>query len=250
MVYPMITLPVLKKLIGVSDPQRQELKKIYARLPQTHCQRQTRCCSLLPEMTLLEALQVLEKMGQMPSSLRMDLIRQTIHYFFVNPAKITTCPFLKGQDCLIYPHRFFGCRAYGLWSQTYYQDLVEHSRQAKLFFRLQWEKLGVNLPKEVVDFQVPYCSLVKTDSLVPVNYEFLLKAWNDIESLSQVLNAGHHFFKTSYLSDLSFFLAGLTFGLRQAVQLKFLVVQDLVQKGNSGRLDQLINQCTDLLAEP
>jgi hypothetical protein len=245
----MITLPVLKKLIGDSDPQRRELQKIYTRLPQTNCRRQTRCCSLLPEMTLLEILQVFDKMGQMPPSLRMDLFKQLIHYFFVNPAKLSACPFLKGHDCLIYPDRFFGCRAYGLWSRGYYQDLAEHSRQTKGHFRHQWGKLGVTLPKEVFDFQVPYCSLVKPDSLMPINDEILLRAWDDIENQSQVLNAAHHFFKTSYLSDLSFLLAGLTFGLMKAVHLKFLIVQDLVQKGSSDRLDQLINQCTDLLAE-
>jgi hypothetical protein len=245
----MITLSILNKLLSDSEPQRRELQKIYARLPQTHCRRQTRCCSLLPEMTLLEALQVLEKMMQMPSSLRMRLTKQTIHYFFVNPAKLTACPFLKGHDCLIYPDRFFGCRAYGLWSQNFYRDLAEHSRQAKLFSRLQWEKLGVNVPKEVLDFQVPYCSMVTAGSVVPINDEFLLRAWDDIESQSQVLHSGHHFFKTNYLSDLSFLLAGLTFGVRPAVHSKFLVVQDLVQTGNSGRLDQLISQCTDLLAK-
>ncbi|MBA4393164.1 MAG: hypothetical protein C0407_06400 [Desulfobacca sp.] len=245
----MITLAVLKKLITESNPQRGKLVETYTRLPQTRCRRQTRCCSLLPEMTLLEALQVFEKMGQMSPSFRMGLIKQTIRYFLVNPVEITSCPFLKGQDCLIYPDRFFGCRAYGLWSGSYYQKLIEYSRQAKRHSQLQWEKLGVTLPKEVIEFQVPYCSLVKSDPLNPLDDEFLLRAWEDIENQSQVLHPGHLLFKNSYLSDLSFLLAGLTFGFMKAVHLKFQVVQDLIQKKDSERLDQLINQCTDLLSE-
>jgi Fe-S-cluster containining protein len=249
MVQSQISLTVLKKVLIDSHPQRQQLLEIYGRLPQTRCRRQAYCCALLPEMTLLEGLQILKKMEEMSVSQRTNLTKGIIQYFFINPAKITSCPFLRDRECLIYPSRPFGCRAYGLWSENYYEGLFEQSRQAKSFSQQQWQKLGVDLPKEVIEFQVPYCKWVQSDSRFPVNDASLLKAWDDIDALSEVLISGDHLFKNRYLSDLSFLLAALTFDDPKVLRLKFWVVQDMVNMGCSERLSGLINQCFDLLGE-
>jgi hypothetical protein len=35
--------------------------------------------------------------------------------------------------------------------------LAEGDRQAKVNLHRQWKHLGISLPKDVIDFQVPYC---------------------------------------------------------------------------------------------
>ncbi|UCE83381.1 MAG: hypothetical protein JSV47_02240, partial [Deltaproteobacteria bacterium] len=118
----------IQQLLTGSTTQRIELKQAYEKLPGTHCRRRTDCCSLLPEMNLLEALAAIRMLAKMSSAQRLQVYRRILSYFFLNPVEIISCPFLQGQDCLIYENRFFGCRAYGLWSRQYYDEQAEGSR--------------------------------------------------------------------------------------------------------------------------
>lgn len=136
----------IKKLLQNSVHLLQELKEPYELLPSTRCRRKTRCCSMLPEMSLVEALAVIKRLLDMPSAMRRQFVQNIVSYFFLNPVEITLCPFLEGQDCLIYEDRFFGCRAYGLWSQEYYEKLTAGVRGAKIHLREQWKDLGLSLP--------------------------------------------------------------------------------------------------------
>ena len=230
----------LKKLVQTSTPLRRELKAVYDQLPTTRCLRQVRCCSLLPEITFLEGLKVINAMESWPSSDRKNIIRKVVRNFFCNAAEINACPFLQDSDCLIYPDRFFGCRAYGLWSRSYYLGLADKNRQGKQVLQQQWEKLGICLPEEVLTFRVPYCSFVETDPLVVVSDEELSSASHKIENLSGELGPWDQEFQEKYFSDLSYFLAGRQFGAREAVHLKYFITRDLVQKGDRTRLDQAL----------
>jgi hypothetical protein len=89
---------IIKELLQTSDQKLKALKQTYALLPETRCRRNTRCCSLLPEMTLVEALLVIRRVLEMAEEVRNPLIKKTIGYFFLNPIEITSCPFLEGQD--------------------------------------------------------------------------------------------------------------------------------------------------------
>jgi hypothetical protein len=235
----------LKKLVDTSSPLRRELKTIYDLLPSTKCRRQVRCCSLLPEMTFLEVLQVISVMGSWQPSDRIIIIRKLVRYFFCNAVEISSCPFLQAKDCLIYPDRFFGCRAYGLWSREYYQDLAAESRQNKLLLKQQWENLGISLPGEVLSFEVPYCSRVETGPPVMITDKILHGAWEKIENLSGELNPWDREFRENYFSDLSFFLSGLQFGRQEAVRLKYFITRDIIQEKGWTRLDEAISRVTD-----
>ncbi|OGP52307.1 MAG: hypothetical protein A2Y79_13580 [Deltaproteobacteria bacterium RBG_13_43_22] len=239
----------LKELIKDSYHLHRELSKVYDQMPVTQCLRQARCCSLLPEMTFLEALQVISVMMSWAPSDRVNMIRKIVRNFFCNAAEINPCPFLQGSDCLIYPDRFFGCRAYGLWSRDYYLDLADKNRQGKQVLQQQWKKLGISLPGEVITFQVPYCSQVETDPPVVITDEMLSATSDRIEKLSRDMEPWDREFRENYFSDLSFFLAGLQFGAQEAVRLKFFIVQDMIQKGDRNRLNHLLNQVLDLLNE-
>jgi Fe-S-cluster containining protein len=240
---------IIKELLQTSDHQLKDLKETYALLPETRCRRNTRCCSLLPEMTLVEALLVIRRLVKMSAAVRNPLIQKIIGYFFLNPVEITSCPFLEGKDCLVYPDRFFGCRSYGLWSPAHYETLADRDRKAKKHLQEQWKGLGVGLPKNVVDFQVPYCPWVETISPQAIDDKTLLKVSDRIQGISAHFSSRHQGFARRYFSDLSFLLSAVMFGYTQAVQLKFTLVRDMVHTENRTKLDRILKELPDLCAE-
>ncbi len=239
----------IREFIQTSGPLRSELKKIYDQLPPTRCQRLGQCCSLLPEMTFLEALPALKSMESWPPADRIKVMRKMVRYFLCNALEINSCPFLSGKDCLIYEDRFFGCRAYGLWSRDYYQDLAEKNRQGKGFLQQRWESLGISLPGEVLSFEVPYCSRIEVDPRARITDEILSGAWEKIEKLSQELPTWDREFRENYLSDLSFFLTGHQFGVQEAIRLKYFITREMISKRDSSRLDQALSLAADPFLE-
>jgi Fe-S-cluster containining protein len=184
-------------------------------------------------------------MIQAPSAVREKQIQKTIRYFFTNPVELTGCPFLQGTDCTIYADRFFGCRAYGLWSEEYYGDLLENNRQAKTVLQQQWQNLGVALPKDVLEFSFPYCRSVQTESGIPAFDALLIAASEDIERQSQTIIPWHRLFEEQFFLDLSYFMAGLIYGPLKAVRLKFGIVQDIIERKNRGRLEEALEVIFD-----
>jgi hypothetical protein len=197
-------------------------------------------------MTFLEALQALSAMESRPLSDRINVNKKMARYFLGNAVEISSCPFFQDQDCLIYQDRFFGCRAYGLWSGDYYQNLAEQNRQGKRVLQQQWENLGISLPAEVLSFEIPYCSRVETDPPLEISDEMLSAASDRIENLSGEMNPWDQEFRGKYFSDLSFFLTGLQFGPQEAVRLKYFITKDMIQKKDRTRLDLVLNQVKDL----
>ena len=243
------SLEVIRELLAGSVEPRLALKEAYAQLPGTRCQRRANCCSLLPEMSLLEALAAIQLLLEMKPDQRLRMRNRLLCYFFLNPAKILTCPFLEGHDCLVYQERFFGCRAYGLWSREYYQKQAKRSRQAKLLSQQQWQKLGVVLPQEVVGFHLDYCSQVELEGDVAVNDELLVQTSDVIDSISAQLVPWHEQFRQQYFSDLSFLLASISLGQQQAIQLKFEIVRDTLSTGNHEKVEDTINKVEDFFKD-
>jgi Fe-S-cluster containining protein len=233
------SLEIIRELLARSTDQRLAIKDVYGQLPATRCRRRTECCSLLPEISLLEALKVIELLVDMAPGKRHQLSKGLIRYFFLNPVEILSCPFLDGQDCLIYADRFFGCRAYGLWSQQYYSEQATRSQQTKQLSLKQWRGLGITLPQEVVDFHLPYCGYVELEGNNFVDDEMIMDASDEIEGLSVQLSPWHHTFRQGYFSDLSFLFASLAFTTQTAIQLKLEIVREALVKGNKDILTGL-----------
>lgn len=233
---------VIRELLAGSAGQRLALRETYAQLPVTRCRRRAHCCSLLPEMSLVEALTAVQLLVDMVPGQRQQLSRRMIRYFFLNPLEILLCPFLEDQKCMIYQDRFFGCRAYGLWSKGYYQLQAEHSRKAKRRSQEQWQRLGISLPQEIVDFHLDYCPHVEVEGDVSVNDELLEQTSDVIDSISAQLIPWHAQFRQEYFSDLSFLLASISLGLHQAIQLKFEIVRDILRTGNCEKVEQIVDK--------
>lgn len=244
-----LSLDGIREVLQRSEFQQQALQKAYALLPQTRCRRKAFCCSMLPEMTLVEALAVIQKMIDMTPAQRRRLVNQIARYFFLNAVQITACPFLDGQDCSIYEDRFLGCRTYGLWSAKYYRKLADRNQLAKKQLQDQWRHLGINLPPAVVDFKVPYCLDVATIDGKKADDRLLRKVCDKVESLSRELATAHQEFQHSYFSDFSFLLCAMMFGFTEAVQLKFEIVKQILHTGKRKILNTVINECPDIFAE-
>ncbi len=241
----MLTRTIIRDCIDNSASLLEALMKIYDRIPAAHCERKTHCCTLLPEASLVEILGVMQRFRNMTPGLRKQLYTKLVEYFFVNPVKITSCPFLEGRDCLIYPDRFFGCRAYGLWSYEYYQKLAELNREAKIQLQEQWKRLGITLPQQVVDFNIPYCREVEAGMPSTMNDQALNGIWNTVDELSERLSPWHRIFQQRYFGDLSFLFSALAFGFNDALQLKYTVVKDMIAFNNKHTFKQLIENLTD-----
>jgi Fe-S-cluster containining protein len=185
----------------------------------------------------------------MPQEMRLLFYKKIVRYFMTNPVAVTKCPFLEGDECLIYRNRFLGCRAYGLWSKEYYENLSERSRHAKLQIRAVWENMDIHLPKEIVEFQVPYCADVVTTSKTDIHDDLIFSVAETVENLSRQCAQWHYLFRQDYFSDLSFLLSSLVFGVREAVSLKITIVSDILKKGDRRRLDNILEKIADIFQE-
>lgn len=241
----LLTWPVIAKLSQQSADELEELAELYGRLPATRCQRKTHCCSMLPEMTLIETFAIFKRLAALEPVTRCAHFKRISSYFFLNAARITACPFLKGRTCRVYEDRFLGCRAYGLWSSAHYRMIATRSQTAKKALQKQWQHLGVSLPQAVVDFQIPYCRDVRLVDKVDLDDETLVRIAGSVDTLSQNSAEGHQAFLESYFSDFSFLVAALLFGYRAAVQIKFDVVKELIDTGRSNKLDTILNGISD-----
>ncbi len=243
MLKSMILFADIKRLLRDSESSLGKLEEIYSFIPPTRCERMTHCCSLLPEATLIESLLVFRWITAAPVEIQTKILQKAIYYFFMNPVEIVRCPFLEDKDCLIYNQRFFGCRAYGLWSREYYETLSNKSRYVKDFVRRQWEKLGILLPSVVMDFYVPYCSNVKTiDSKNKIDDQTLWRVSDSINALSQHFGHWHDAFTQVYFSDFSFLLASMIYGISESIRLKFDIVSEIVKTGNKQKIDKALSE--------
>ncbi len=234
-----ITGDTIDVLLNSTHDELAELSAVYDRLPETQCARKTHCCSMLPEATLLEVLAAFNRLGSMQERQRRGIFARIIEYFFINPARITACPFLVETRCTIYENRFFGCRAYGLWSKRHYDKMAGYNRQAKLSLGQQWRKMGITLSDDVLDFQVPYCLDVDILNGAVVDDGGLIQISHEIADLSARLSPWHGIFNQQYVADLSFLAATMTYGIQSALRMKIDIVRNLLTNPDRTRLDQI-----------
>ena len=201
---------------------------------------------MLPDGTLIEAVAVLRQLSKLSAENRKQILERLIRYFFMNPVEMASCPFLMGQDCRIYEHRFFGCRTYGLWSNVYYEELSRQDREAKVHLQHRWEGLGISLPDEIIFFRQPYCTDVQTIDAETIDDHGLESISAGIESLSNRSSRWHEPFKHRYFSDISFLLASAIMGISDAVQFKFDIVRAILKTGDRTQLTEILANLPDI----
>jgi hypothetical protein len=109
-----------------------------------------------------------------------------------------------------------------------------------------WGELNVRLPKEIIEFQVPYCTDIEPLSPKAVNDDMILRVAETVEDLSSQFSKWHYLFRKTYFSDFGFMMTSLVFGVNDSVSLKFNVVSDIVKNNTRTRLDNLLKKIPDI----
>lgn len=241
---------LIDNLVNILDSNVEslaDLSEIYEKIPPVQCECKALCCTLLPEMTLVEMLSALSRIRQWVPAERMLVLERMVRYFFYNPVEISSCPFLEKQRCLIYENRFFGCRAYGLWSETYYDNLSKQDKVNKSFLRDQWREMGVMLPDAVISFHLPYCHHVHPIGNHEIDDVFLSSISDRIETLSRNYAEYHVSYAREYFSDMSFFITSIFFGYTEAVQMKFQWVKHYLESDGEKKNEEIMERVYDFL---
>ncbi|MBM3303079.1 MAG: YkgJ family cysteine cluster protein, partial [Deltaproteobacteria bacterium] len=128
----MISLEDVASAMPAAESLLPRLQGMYQALPETicTCDQPGVCCHSLPEITALEAVSMIRLMQGMGDGELTATARRFAELFLTDPARQTTCPFLREGACTIYVHRPFACRAYGLWSQDLGAIKTQESREA------------------------------------------------------------------------------------------------------------------------
>ena len=222
-----------------SRPLLEKLDSLYAGIPAMTCDRRGLCCGLLPEMGFLEYMGVLEAVQRLDPARVNSLAAGLVSYFFINPVRLSPCPFLDNSLCLVYPRRPLGCRLYGLWSREKYTERSLDNKQAKYSVQAAWRKLGVNLPPEVVNFSLPYCDRVRLEGDGLITDERL----DSLDESAAEIARGAKWestFRERYFSDPSFAAASAVVGYGRALALKVSIVRELLARGESSTLDSVL----------
>ncbi len=240
----------ISELVEEFRPFRKKLHAIYKKLPATTCRGKAACCTLIPEMTFLEAVSAIRLLQDMEPEERKRVISLMVRYFLLNPVRIMHCPFLHEARCIIYKDRFLGCRTYGLWSGEFYAKMAARSLDARRQVHAAWEQAGVKLPADIREFRQPYCTDVKVTGSRKPDDRALLKLGRKVAALSEKYSpAMHNMFASTFYMDLSFYLVSEVKGPDAAAQAKFLAVRQAVTEGKTSIAEGIIASVTDQLMQ-
>jgi len=190
----------------------------YDRLPSTVCQRRGACCGLLPPAHPLEMLAWLGELCRMDEEARGKEAQSLVEHFLQNACLRLACPWSRGDSCARYERRFFGCRAYGLWSPAVYAQRRDQSLQAAQAVQAAWENLGLRLPAEVCAGPPDYCRQVRPVSGPRVDDAALEALEAGLAALGG--ERAWHPLLADAGGDLGYLTAGLALGWRDCLREK------------------------------
>jgi hypothetical protein len=123
--------------------------------------------------------------------------------------------------------------------------MAASSRTVKEYIRREWEKLGVSLPKEATEFQVPYCENVMKNGDISIDDRTLQGISEKVEGLSRQFPQWNQLFRQMYFSDLSFLMTSLLFDVEELVQMKFALVKEILGTNDLKKVDQILEGLPD-----
>lgn len=242
----MLTRKNIQYYVGASRHLFPKLQECYKTLPETHCQCDTPgvCCTTMPEMTVVEALQWLDVIGGMDADTKLQTLRDFLVFYLTTPLYRPGCPFLQNSQCSNYRFRTFACRAYGVWSVDTGSRRTSLNRANQQQVLEIWQKMGVDLPPEKVGAEIDYCDRVTQTGKPEVNDDELFTQLQEVYALSSSLAELQQQFETEYHSDFSYLVASLLFSPKKVLLGKFAVVKELHEKGTDSRLQKFLAKVT------
>lgn len=223
------------------------LQGLYLRLPSTRCECENPgiCCRFMPEMTLLEALQWIDVLADLPEDHRFALTRRFVEFYLVTPLQQPGCPFLEAGGCSVYLHRPFACRAYGLWSAAAGKAKTQQHRAGKKALVRNWRDLGIQVPAGGVALEMDYCSRVHCDTEYPPSDKEIMNVLSEVYALDGPLGHWRDLFEKHYHSDFSYLLMATLFGARKSILAKIAVIKEIAEMGTERRLQKFVSQVGD-----
>ncbi|MFW2364851.1 MAG: YkgJ family cysteine cluster protein [Desulforhopalus sp.] len=242
----MLTRKTIKENVEKTRHLFPELQELYKNLPATQCRCETPgvCCTTMPEMTVVEALQWLDVLGQMEPEVKLQTLRGFLTFYLTTPLLRPACPFLENNQCRNYNHRSFACRAYGLWSVSIGNNRTIENRSNQDKILEIWKKMGVDMPPEKVGAEIDYCDRVVQTGKPVVDDETLFKQLKKVYALSSSLPELQQQFESEFHSDFSYLVASLLFSSKKVLLGKFAVVKELHEKGTDSRLQKFLSKVT------
>ena len=141
-----------------------ELESTYSRLPETTCDQCATCCTVPPPGYLIEFLNMFKYIRDNLTDSQPEIMERVVRYFFLELVDINVrCPFLdQSNSCLVYPVRPLSCRMFGLLSEK--DAHLGSRRQLDTVAEKYRQKYNIELPREVVEFELQYCDQVRPTS--------------------------------------------------------------------------------------
>jgi hypothetical protein len=205
---------------------RPALERIYAALPATACARQGACCGLLPPVQPVEMLAWLGELSQGDEQTGCGQAVMLVEHFLQNAAIRLPCPWALPDACARYENRFFGCRAYGLWSARAYEPRRAQSLAAAKAVQAAWQGMGVTLPPEVCAPPPDYCTEVRPMDGPVIDDAGLDELEMRLVGIGQ--NETWHGLLAGCGGDLSYLTAGLALGWQECLQAKVAVTRAIL----------------------
>lgn len=221
---PLSLAQALRRWTG--DAWHPGLEQVYAALPATSCARQGACCGLLPPMHPVEMLAWMSGLSRGGEQASLDEAAKLVKHFLQNAFRRLPCPWALPDSCARYEKRFFGCRAYGLWSARAYEPRRQQSLQAAETVQAAWQSMGFTLPAEVCAPPPAYCTKVKPAAGPVVDDAGLDALEARLAGMGQ--DEPWHGLLAGCGGDLSYLTAGLALGWRECLQAKVAVTRALL----------------------
>lgn len=200
---------------------------MYGRLPVTTCQRRGICCGLLPPVQHIELLVWLLEFLQLPREEAALQANKLVEHFLFNAAQRRQCPWLEPGSCNIYNRRFFGCRAYGLWSPQAYEQRRSGSVEASRRTAQAWASMGVELPADILAPGPDYCLAVQPlKGHNTIDDSELDRQEDNLAAMTQDLPGSDIF--TQWGGDISYAVAWLVLGPQTALEMKVQATKALL----------------------
>lgn len=163
----------------------EQLEKIYNRLPETVCNKCATCCMVPTPGYLIEYLYAYKYLRDNLKDEQVKIMERVIRYFYlelVDPS--IKCPFLSdNNDCQIYPARPLSCRLHGFLSRKDFNKASK--RKLDTIAERYRVQHGIEIPREIMDFEIPYCDNVrlKDGSKKRVSIMLVQSMATDLENL-------------------------------------------------------------------
>lgn len=161
-------LPLIKLHQAVSQAEENglfdQLNKVYGQVPETECDRCATCCTVPQPAYIVEYLNMFRYVNKKMPEKWPDILAGAVRYYFLELVDINQrCPFLdQRNECKVYEVRPFTCRIFGLMGKPKTNEQALHNmRNLAENYRTEH---GIELPPEIVEYQMPVCDRVRVKS--------------------------------------------------------------------------------------